>query len=298
MPSIAIGAMAGSQTVSRRVTNVGETTETYTASHTGLVGITVVLPEPITVVQGATQSFNVTFTSAGAALNSYAAGQITFTGSLGHIVRIPVVVRPVALSAPASVSGSYSVTFGYTGPFTATPRGLVAAALTAGSVDQDPDQVFNPADPTGTVAIPVVIPAGSTYVRFSLFDADVAPGSDMDVYVYQGATQVGASATGTSAEEVNFTFATPTAAAIPLTVYVHGWGLPAGTSPFKLHSWYLGTGDAGNMMVSAPASATVGATGAINLSFSGLTPGTKYLGSVVYGGAAGMPAPTIVRFDP
>ena len=297
MPSIAIGAMAGSQTVTRRVTNVGEATETYSASHAGLAGITIILPEPITVAPGETQAFNVTFISAGAVLNSYAAGQVTFTGSLGHIVRIPVVLRPVALSAPASVSGSYSVTFGYTGPFTVTPRGLVAPALTDGRVDQDPDQVFNAADATGTVAIPVVIPAGSTYVRFSLFDADVAPGSDMDLYVYQGATQVGMSASGTSAEEVNFTFATPTAAPIPLTVYVHGWGLPAGTSPFKLHSWSLGTSDAGNMAVSAPASATVGATGEINLSFSGLAPGTKYLGSVVYGGAAGMPAPTIVRVD-
>jgi hypothetical protein len=50
--------------------------------------------------------------------------------------------------------------------------------------------------------------------------------------------------------------------------------------------------------VSAPATATIGGTGAINLSFSGLAAGTRYLGSVVYGGAAGMPSPTIVRVDP
>jgi hypothetical protein len=34
------------------------------------------------------------------------------------------------------------------------------------------------------------------------------------------------------------------------------------------------------------------------LSFSGLTAGTKFLGSVAYGGVAGMPNPTIVRVDP
>ena len=34
------------------------------------------------------------------------------------------------------------------------------------------------------------------------------------------------------------------------------------------------------------------------LAFSGLTTGTKYLGSVAYGGASGMPNPTIVRVDP
>lgn len=52
------------------------------------------------------------------------------------------------------------------------------------------------------------------------------------------------------------------------------------------------------MTVSAPASATISTVGAINLSFSSLVAGTKYLGSVVYGGAAGMPSPTIVRVDP
>ena len=41
----------------------------------------------------------------------------------------------------------------------------------------------------------------------------------------------------------------------------------------------------------------IGDTGTINLTFSGLAAGTKYLGSVVYGGAAGMPSPTIVRVD-
>ena len=78
---------------------------------------------------------------------------------------------------------------------------------------------------------------------------------------------------------------------------VQGWGV-VGSSPFKLHTWYARHSTAaGNMTVTAPASATVGATGAINLAFSGLAPGTKYLGSVVYGGATGMPAPTIVRVD-
>ena len=36
--------MAGVQTVTRKVTNVGDQAETYTASYTGLAGITVALP--------------------------------------------------------------------------------------------------------------------------------------------------------------------------------------------------------------------------------------------------------------
>ena len=60
----------------------------------------------------------------------------------------------------------------------------------------------------------------------------------------------------------------------------------------------LGSAAAGNMTVTAPPAATLGQTGLIDLAFIGLTPGTKYLGSVVYGGVAGLPNPTIVRVDP
>jgi hypothetical protein len=139
----------------------------------------------------------------------------------------------------------------------------------------------------------VIIPAGTTYARFSLFDADVNPGADIDLCVFRGATNVGSSGSGTSAEEVNLL--NPVAA--NYTVVVQGWGV-AGSSPFKLHTWLLDSTAAGNMTVTAPASATLGQTSLITLNFSGLTAGTKYLGSVVYGGAAGLPNPTIVRVDP
>jgi subtilisin family serine protease len=296
--SIAIGDMAGTQTVTRKVTNVGSQAETYTASLTGLSGITVALPGSMTIAKGATQSFNITFTTAGAALNTYVGGQLTLTGNKGHIVRVPVVIRPVALAAPTAVSGnggalSYNVTFGYAGSFSATPRGLVAAAITSGTVADDPtDGACSLTSPNAQL-IPVSIAAGTTYARFSLFDADVTAGSDIDLCVANsGGTIVGASGSGTSAEEVNLL----NPAAGNYTVVVQGWGVP-GSSPFKLHTWLLGSTAAGNMSVSAPASATVGGTGAINLTFSGLAPVTKYLGSVAYGGAAGMPNPTIVRID-
>jgi hypothetical protein len=141
--------------------------------------------------------------------------------------------------------------------------------------------------------IPVTVAAGTTYARFALFDADVNPGSDIDMCVFNSAsTLVGSSGSSTSAETVNLL----NPAAGTYTVVVQGWGV-VGSSPFKLHTWLLGTADAGNMTVSAPASATLGATGAINLSFSGLAAGTKYLGSVAYTGTAGLPNPTIVRVD-
>ena len=64
-----------------------------------------------------------------------------------------------------------------------------------------------------------------------------------------------------------------------------------------MFQWLLGSTDAGNMTVTAPATATIGQTGQIVLSFNGLLAATKYLGSVAYTGEASATNPTIVRVD-
>jgi Fibronectin type-III domain/Subtilase family len=291
--SIAIGDMAGVQTVTRKVTNVAGP-GTYTPSITGMAGFTVAVnPASIQLAAGETKSFSVTFTRTTAAVNAYTGGQLRLSDGV-HNVRIPMVVRPVALAAPVQVSGSYNVTFGYSGTFSATGRGLVAAVTTPGTVADDPTNSTCSLASPNAVLVPVAVAAGTTHARFSLFDADVNPDTDIDMCVFLGTTLVGASGSGTSAEEVNLL----NPAAGNYTVVVQGWGV-VGSSPFKLHSWVLGSTAAGNMTVTAPAAATTGGTGAIDLSFTGLTAGTKYLGSVVYGGLlTGLPNPTIVRVDP
>jgi hypothetical protein len=291
--SIAIGDLAGVETITRKVTNVSGKKLTVSPAITGLAGMNAEISvASLTLNPGETKSFNVKFTTNGAALNTYVGGYLTWTGG-DYSVRSPIVVRPVALAAPVQVSGSYNVTFGYNGSFTATARGLIPAAVTPGTVADDPtDSTCSLASPNAQL-IPVVVPAGTTYARFSLFDADVNAGADIDLCVFNsGGTLVGTSGSGTSAEEVNLV----SPAAGNYTVVVQGWGVD-GSSPFKLHTWLLGSADAGNMSVSAPPAATIGVSGTIGLSFSGLAAGTRYLGSVAYGGAAGMPNPTIVRVD-
>jgi subtilisin family serine protease len=295
--SIAIGDLAGVQTVTRSVTNVGPSTATYSPTVTGMGGFAVnVSPTTLALEPGQTKSFQVTFTRTTSSLNAFTGGQLTWSDSI-HSVRTPLVVRPVALAVPPSVFGTgaliqYPVTFGYTGAFGAAARGLVPATTTNGVVADDPGDSFDPAGP-GVVAIPVTIPAGMTHARFSLFDANVSPASDLDLYVFKGGALVGGSGTGTSAEQVDLV---NPAAGSDYVVYVHGFGVP-GTANFTLFSWLLGSTAAGNMTVSAPAAAQTGATGTIQLTFSGLAPATKYLGSVSYTGAAGLPNPTIVRVD-
>jgi Subtilase family/Fibronectin type-III domain/PA domain/Peptidase inhibitor I9 len=286
--SIAIADLAGAQTVTRTVTNVGAEAETYNFAVTGLSGMTVdVSPATFTLAPGATQKLSITVTRTTAALNNYIGGHIAWTGDQGHAVRIPVVVMPVALAAPAQVSSNgtainYNVTFGYTGSFSAAARGLVPATTFAGSINTGQQITYD-----------VLVPAGTTYARFSLFDANVSPASDLDLYVYRGSTLVGSSGGGTSAEEVNLL----NPAADTYTVLVDGYAT-GNPSTFTLFTWVLGSADPGNMTVTAPATAVLGQTGAINLVFTGLTAGTKYLGSVAYSGVAGMPNPTIVRVDP
>lgn len=296
--SIAIGDLAGVQTVTRKVTNVGGGSATYNASVAGMTGFTVnVSPASLTINPGQTKSFNVTFTRTTAALNAYTGGQLTWSDGT-HSVRIPMVVRPVALAAPASVSGTggainYNVTFGYTGAFTAAARGLVPATTFAGTVADDPGDSFTPGGP-GTISYNVGIPAGTTHARFSLFNDFTDGADDLDLYVFNsGGALVGASGGGTSAEEVNLL--NPPAGTY--TVWVHGFATDGPDANFTAFNWVLGSSAAGNMTVSAPGAATIGGTGAVSLTFSGLAPATKYLGSVAYSGATGMPNPTIVRVD-
>jgi hypothetical protein len=293
--SIAIGDLTGAQTITRRVTNVTGGVATFNASVAGMTGFNVtVSPASLTLAAGETRSFTVSFARTTATVAAYTGGQLTWTdAAAGTRVRVPMVVRPVALAAPVQVSGSYNVTFGYNGPFTATPRGLVPAALQAGTVADDASNGACSLTAPGATQLSVTVPAGTTYARFALFDADATAGADMDLCVFNSAgTLVGTSGSPTSAEEVNLN----APAAGVYTVVVQGYEVGTG-SAFSLHSWLLGSTNAGNMAVTAPATATTSGAGTITLAFNGLVAGAKYLGSVVYGGSAGLPAPTIVRVD-
>ncbi|MBI5275401.1 MAG: S8 family serine peptidase [Burkholderiales bacterium] len=291
LPSISVANVAGTQTVTRTVRNVSGAASTYTPTVSGISGFNVsVSPSSLRVKPGASAKFSVTFTRNGAALNTYVGGQLTWSDGV-HSVRLPIVAQPVALAAPAEVSGSYTVGFGYTGSFATATQGMQAALKQPHTITTGVQRTFT-----------VNIPEGTAYARFALYDNDVSLPADLDLYVYKGDTLVGAAASATSTEIVSLS----SPAAGTYTVVVDGYGVPGGPASFNLYSWALPSTTGGTLSVIAPASVASGGTGTIKVRpcinpvtnrACTLPAGNKYLGSIGYSGSAGMPAPTIVFIE-
>jgi hypothetical protein len=286
-PSIGVSALTGVRTVTRTVTNVSGETEKYTCS-ASVPGFTAkVSPAAFTVKKNAKQALSVTFTRDTAPFLDYAQGLLTCTGNKGHEVNSPVALQPLVLDAPAEVAGtgaalSYTVKAGYAGSFSATAGGLVPATTFSGVVATNDYAEFA-----------VDIPAGTSLTRFSLFDETTTAGSDLDLEVYDSTGKfIGGSGGPTAAEQVDFKN-------LPAgTYYVHvvGYATADPTSAFTLFTWAVGTG-VGNMAVSAPATVALGGKASVGLSFTGLLPATRYLGTVGYGGGAAGAAATVVRVN-
>ena len=286
--SIAVGALPGAQTVTRRVRNVSATSTTYTAA-ASVPGFTVtVKPSTLTVPAGAEASFTVKFLRTSAPLNAWAIGKLTWTGG-GHKVRSPITLRPVALRAPAEVGGAasasgsdpYTVTPGFTGTLTSAVSGLVGVTPTADSVTAGPFDPDNPTVDADTRKYSVVIPAGTTAARFSLDSVDDA--DDLDLFVYQGTTLVGISASGAADEEVTFVGGLP---ATTLDVYVNGFATNGGAAPYLLSNFVVPSASAGNATVTpSPVSVTSGTPVTLTASWSGLDPAKRYFGVISYSGA-------------
>ncbi|EEF43811.1 subtilisin-like protease SBT2.4 isoform X1 [Ricinus communis] len=98
LPSVTISALRGSQTVERNVKNVGIKPETYLSSVIAPNGTTVNLsPTWFIIAPQGTQNIDIEF-HVTHARNEFSFGQIVLTGSLDHIVRIPLSILPVTVS--------------------------------------------------------------------------------------------------------------------------------------------------------------------------------------------------------
>ncbi|TFB16892.1 serine protease [Microbacterium sp. 3H14] len=290
--SISIGSLASAQTVTRSVTSTQKGTFTAKASVPGVhVKVT---PSQLTFDKpGQTKTFTVTFDNSDAPVEQWATGTLTWT-SKKNTVRSPIAVFPVTADAPAEVTGTgadgstaVEITPGLDGDLALDLSGLTAFDLLS-----DPDNPVeghsgdeNSGDANKDVAWIVDVPEGTTLSRFDLDSSD-DDSSDLDLTVYRVVSpddlryyERWQSATGSADEQV--TLPAPTAG-----TYLVVANMYSTTGPMTWDMTYANVQPGGEGAFAAtpnPIAAVRGEKTSYELSWTGLTAGTRYLGLVRYG---------------
>ncbi len=305
VPSIGIAEVPGSQTVIRTVTSVAPGNRTFTASVDAPEGYEVVVsPSSFRLKTGESLTYEVTVTNVSAAPETWAFGSLTWEGETGNYnVNSPIALKSALFDAPEVVTGagtagstSFDVIFGYTGDYTAAPHGLSANAPESGSIGQDPDQTYPSGDdapgPEDGVDKYDFTVTDSALVRWTL----VIPGDDdIDLFLENsGGTIIAASTNGGTDEIIELVLP----ANDTYTMVVHGWSVPSEPLDYTLNYWDVPVASGGSLSVdSAPASAVAGTVETIDISWSGLSAGTSYLGAVSHSDAGGLLGFTTVEVD-
>jgi subtilisin family serine protease len=307
-PSIGVSSIPGVKTVIRTVTNVSDETGSYKARVDEPDGYAVtVSPDELTLGPGESATFEVTFTNESAPVDEWRFGSLSWVDGRNR-VRSPIAVKATSLEFPDAVSGSGAtgtvsipVAFGYTGAYTPGAHGLASDVLVPGQVAMDPDQTFNPTDPTGTTAHPLVV-SNAAHLRITLNTADLTPPNaaiDIDLYLFNSAgEEVASSTSGGTAEIIDLQAELGQVLNDTYTLYVHGWQTTGITVGYNLHTWTVpAAAGGGSLSITAtPPSATLGATGVIDASWSGLAAG-NYLGAVSHSDGTTTFGYTLVEVD-
>lgn len=273
-PSIAIGDLAGTQTVKRTVTSVDERSAQFRAEVDVPAGTEVeVSPKNFTLAPGESKEITLKVTRTSAKFGDYTFGAMHLRSRGGRDARSPIAVRPVAAAASAEVTGSgtqgtapLEVAAGYDGTMGAGVAGLAADKMTEVPTTFETDGVVD-----------VDVPAGTKLLRVATNDADYAPGTDLDLTLLKDGKTVGTSAGGTAEEVINLT--SPAAGKYQMVIDNF-----AGTDKLtvKAHS-YAVQGKESNFSVTPESQAVkIGQKVTFNANWTGLTAGTRYLGLVDY----------------
>ncbi len=289
LASIAIGDLAGKERVRRTVRNVGGERATYKASVEGLEGIDVkVVPDTLTLKRQQRADYRVVFTREDAPFRQYAKGHLTWSDGQ-HEVRIPVVVKPLAIAAPEEIISEGNQDFattvraGFAGTLVTAVRGLVAGKVTEASAKNDAGGAFDPNDPNNHRQ-PFVVGEKSTLTRIQIEPDDF--NDDLDLYLTTedeaGETViVAASATGAAAEQLTFR----RLPAGEYTIHVQAWAVNGNedTTTFEVETFKVKKVDKGNLEVTPKRTdVSVGERVRITGEVSGLDKDTPYLGYITY----------------
>ncbi|MDP2291003.1 MAG: S8 family serine peptidase [Actinomycetota bacterium] len=299
LASIGMGAVAGSETVLRTVTNVAGSSVTYKADIKSPKGYKVtVSPSTLTLAPGASATVEITATNTGSGpVGEWRFGSLTWKGG-GYSVRSPIAVRgtqiavePTVSAAGAAGTADIAVKFGYTGAYVPEASGLVPSTVLAGDISQDPDQTFNPGDPAsdGVDLIPIEM-TNASYARIEL----AIPGADdIDLYLLDSTgTIVAASTAGGTDELIELSY--PTSGTY--TLAVHGWSVPSAPLSYAIDTWVVPNSAGSLTIASAPAAATIGTAGIVTVSWAGL-PSGRHFGAVAHTDGSNVLAQTIVEVE-
>ena len=289
-PSIAVGELTGSQTITRSVTNVSSKTSTYFPKVKAPKGTKVTVNKRyLSVRPGQTKKFTLTITRTDAAFGKYAFGSLTWKDTDGHAVRSPIAIEPTALSADGEFTGTgtsgsrkLSGKAGYDGTLRATATGLVPSDVNKFTLSHPDGSAFDtsaPAEGDHTKAVTVKVDSSADFGKVATFNADHPSGTDADLYVYQkdgdDLTLYGGSTNGGADESVMLE---------PGATYVIYVDLYAGgdSTDMVFHSWSVG-GESTHLSVT-PTSQKVAMskTWDVTAKWSGLDAGKRYLGAVSY----------------
>lgn len=306
-PAITVGRLANEETVTRRVTNIGDSSATFTATIEQPPEMTVtVTPTSLTLAPGETGTFDTTIRYVSGPLDLWRFGAVTWD-SQDHSVRSVVAVRPITLTAPGEITSfggtgsvTFDVEFGYTGTYAPQVHGLSLPLVIDGFVDNDPTQSFSFRTTNGVTAHLIDVPADQLYLRFAMFDALTDGDDDLDMYVYFcpdtiNCNRIGESGSPTSEEQFDL-FQPPGGR---YAVLIHGFatdqvaGGPGAN--YQLIGWSFGNlDDRGNMSVTGPSFVNTGTTEQVTVDWSNLISDTIYLGGISHNTQNGLAALTLI----
>jgi subtilisin family serine protease len=279
LPSISIGSLAGTETVTRTVTSTQA--GTFTAQPVTMAGVDVTVnPSTMTfTAAGQTKSYTVTFDRTDAELDQYTTGYLRWKSG-ATVVTSPLAVQPVLLSAPKDASGS-----GNSGSVTIPVLGgdaqdipVVAAGLTKGEVITGTGKIG------GHASYAVTAPTGTTFMRLALNAADDDADFDLHVYTLDG---FGGSYQSHVADSENAD-ETVDVENPDIATYIVDVTFESGATDldYTLTSYLLGGSPSVGDFTSTPDSLAmqVGKSIDVTASWTGLEPGGSYLGQVYYDG--------------
>jgi subtilisin family serine protease len=298
LATIAIGDLAGTQSVTRTVTSQGAGTYKASISVPGIRAT--VSPSSLSFAgAGESHSFTVTFARTTAALDKWATGFLTWSKSGSNGVRSAIAVHPTSLVAPRHVNGtgtggtaSFDVTPGATASIHIQAVGLAEAIMTPnagdsslGYTDVADNSVFQSESFLHHVS------NSTSFVRFAV-DPLTTTGTDLDLYILYSPVfssslsdyrLVAQSATSAAGETVDIN--KPAAGYYIATVDYFSTP-PGGVQYRELVTQVDPTLDTGNFRVSPTViNAIAGTPQTLGVRWGGLRANSSYVGFVRFGAA-------------